>query len=131
MFEAYQAVIGPSAEVRQAQQPCPGSRIGHLNPGEQLVAGPEGGYSGIGWISVSSGPGDSVQQHRVLTLLRFTQAANAVSSSLWVFSAATPFIGFLYPRVKRTQWDTILHESFPVKGNGVRERRGAELRQLI
>src|SRR5690242_5461738 len=58
-------------------------------------------------------------------------AANAVSGSLWVSSAATRFIGFLDPRVKRAKRDAVLSEPFPVKGNGVRERGGPKLRQLV
>jgi len=78
LVEAYQAVIGPSAKVRQAQQPGEDGWIGHLDPGDELVAGPEGGYRGLGWIGISSGPGDSVQKHGVLALLCFAQQADDV-----------------------------------------------------
>ena len=76
LIEAYQAIVGPATQVRQAQQPRTGAGIGRLDPGEQLVADPEGSYSRVGRIAIAGGFGDGVQQHGVLTLLRLVKQAN-------------------------------------------------------
>ena len=76
LVEAYQAIVGPAAQVGQAQQPRAGAGIGRLDPGEQFVAGPERSYAPVGGVAIADGFGDGVQQHGVLTLLRPLEQAN-------------------------------------------------------
>ena len=46
LFEADQAVMQPSAQVRQTEQPRARSRVRGLDPGQQRITGPEGSRSG-------------------------------------------------------------------------------------
>ena len=69
LFEVQQAVMSPSAQMRQVEQPRADARIRGLDPGQHLITGPEGRRFWSRGIRVAGGSGDGMQQHGVLTAL--------------------------------------------------------------
>jgi hypothetical protein len=66
-LEVDEAVVSPSTQMRQPEQPGGGPGILHLEPGEHLICRLEGCRSGV---IADGGLGDGMKQHQVLTQLR-------------------------------------------------------------